>query len=71
MKTYEVNINQDAATFVTHYISTDADKLTFQKALDFVALGGEKTAEKILVAVRVLGYKAREVKVNAEETFDI
>lgn len=75
MKTYEIHINNELPTgereTYTHYVSTDADKLAFQKALDFVALGGEKTVEKVLVAVRVLGFKAREVKVQAEEVFDL
>jgi hypothetical protein len=74
MKTYEINILQQAEGLIegsTHFVSTDADKMTFQKALDFVALGGDRTIEKVLVAVRVLGFKAREVKVQAEEVFDL
>jgi hypothetical protein len=74
MKTYEINISQldgENMSHITHFVSTDADKLSFQKALDFVALGGERNIDKVLVAVRVLGFKAREVKVQAEESFDL
>jgi sporulation-control protein spo0M len=73
MKTYEINITNplDIGDITAHYVSTDADKMTFQKALDFVALGGDKTIDKVLVAVRVLGFKARELKVTAEEVFDL
>lgn len=77
MKTYQIDITnlRDEETGLysnsTHFVTTDADKLAFQKALDFVALGGEKSIDKVLVAVRVLGFKAREVKVTAEEVFDL
>jgi hypothetical protein len=70
MKTYQINIvNGEQATI--HYVKTDASKLDTQKAIDFVSLSGEKSIDKLLVALRVLGFTAREVKVEAEEAFDM
>lgn len=70
MKTYEINIIDGEHT-KTHYIKTDAGKMDVQQAIDFVKNGMEKSVEKLLVALRVLGFTAREQKVEAEESFDM
>jgi hypothetical protein len=67
VKTYQINNEgQDK------YVKTDAGKLDVQRAIDFLANApGEKTIESLLIALRVLGFKATQVKVEAEEVFDL
>jgi hypothetical protein len=73
VKTYEINIiNPNETTDVhTHYVRTDAEKMDVQNAINFVKMGGERSVDKLLVALRVLGFTAREQKVEAEESFDM
>lgn len=74
MKTFQVDINildGDHINTTTHFVSTDADKLSFQKAIDFVGQSPVKDIQGVLTAVRLFGFKAREVKVQAEEVFDL
>lgn len=66
MKTYEILIGQESK-----YILTDAGKMDVQKAIDFVSTSQDKDVAKLLVAVRMLGFKAREVKIEPEEVFEL
>lgn len=72
MKTYEINVLVEEEEAVkSHFITTDASKLEVQGAINFVRQGTEHNIEKLLIALRVLGFKARELKVTAEESFDL
>ena len=67
MKTFEINHGENS-----HFITTDAGKMDVQSAIDFMKRGGAETSiDKLLQALRILGFKAREVKVQAEEVFDL
>lgn len=73
--TFQIDIlfpeHEDGEINTTHFIKTDADKMSVQTALDFVKRANKKEIEAVLVAIRVLGFTAREVKVEAEEVFEL
>ena len=74
MKNYQINVlveTHDEVTIEERYIKTDAEKLDVQKAIDFVKLGGDKNVQSLLIALRVLGFTAREVKIDVDESFDM
>lgn len=70
MITYQINILTENGEIQEKFVKTDANKMDVQKAIDFVS-HGEKNVSNLLTALRMLGFTAREVKVEAEEVFDM
>lgn len=68
MKTYEIKFTQSGNT---HFVKTEATSDQVQEAIDFVKRGAEQNIEKLLQALRILGFKATEVKVEAIDVFEV
>jgi hypothetical protein len=65
MKTYQLVIEgQDK------YFKTDAESEQIQGAIDFVK-NGEVTLDKILVAIRMLGFKATPITIEPVDIFEV
>lgn len=72
MKTYQIDIKtQGELTLETEtvFIKSDAESFDVQQAIDFVKKG-EKYVDRLLQALRVLGFKAQEVKINPVDIFE-
>jgi len=65
MKTYQFNIEGD-----TFFVKTDAPVSEIEQAVEFVKKA-EINIEKILQAIRILGYKATELKIEPVEIFEV
>lgn len=73
MKTYEIVLvtnTEDTQTKQSVYIKSDAESRDIQHAINFVKLG-ERYIERLLQALRVLGHKAQEVKINPIDIFEV
>jgi len=65
MKTYQFNI--EGSTF---FVKTDAPVSEIKQAIEFVNKG-EVNVDKLLQALRILGYKATELKIEPVEIFEV
>jgi len=65
MKTYQFNI--EGSTF---FVKTDAPVSEIKQAIEFVKKA-ETNIEKTLQAIRILGYKATELKIEPVEIFEV
>lgn len=63
MKTYEINVENTSS-----FIKTDAPKEDIQQAITFVKKG-DKYIDRLLQALRILGHKATEVKIEPVDIF--
>jgi len=73
MKTYQFNINgqyEDAVNQDKYFVKTDAEVTVIEEAIEFIQKG-EVSVDKLLQAIRILGYKATEVKIEPVETFEL
>ena len=61
--TYGITIDEE-----TFYFKSEANEFAIEQALNFVR-NGEVTLDKLLVAVRMLGYKATPIALNVEKVF--
>lgn len=72
MKTYEIQIKGEEVgePTVTHFIKTDASTEEIQQTVQFVARG-KRSIDGLLQGLRILGYKASEVKVEPVDVFEM
>jgi len=65
MKTYQFNIEGSK-----HFVKTDAQTEAIAEAIEFVQKG-EVNIDKLLQALRILGFKATELKIEPVEVFEV
>jgi methenyltetrahydromethanopterin cyclohydrolase len=53
------------------YIKTDAESADIEKAIAFVSSEGEDYANRFLQALRILGFKATQVKIDPVDIFEV
>jgi hypothetical protein len=71
MKTFEIIMYNEGASS-SHFIKTDASKESISDAIVFLRKApGEKSIESLLIALRVLGFKATQIKLEAEDVFEL
>lgn len=71
MKTYELVIEthiEGVRESETHFFKTDASEEDIKTTVEFVGKG-KRNIEGVLQGLRILGYKAQEVKVNPVDVF--
>lgn len=66
MKNYEI-LHENTS----NYIKTDAESTQIATAIQFVQAGVEPSIEKLLVALRTLGFKATQIKVDPVDVFEL
>lgn len=74
MKTFKINLIVDIdgeAHEDTRYIRTDASEDKVNQAIQFVKMGEDPEIDKLLQAIRTLGSKATEIKLEPIATFSM
>ena len=65
MKTHQFNIEGSK-----YFVKTDAETASILEAIEFINKG-EVNIDKLLQAIRILGFKATELKIEPVETFEV
>jgi hypothetical protein len=65
MKTYEIIIEGNSK-----YFKSEAESHDIQTAIDFIK-NGEVQLDKLLQALRMLGFKATQVKIDPVDIFEV
>lgn len=74
MKTFKIVTLQEVdgeLVEVEAYIKTEANSDKVQQAIQFVKMGQDPTIDKLLQALRTLGSKATQIKLESEATFEL
>lgn len=70
MQLFQITIIKEGQPNETRFIKTEASPEQFQKTIDFVKQTPEYHADMVLPALRALGFKSTEVKLEPTEKFE-